>query len=287
MWGIIPSAGAGSRIQPLAFSKELLPVGSRIDGASERPRAVSEYLVDRMVGGGADKLCFVISPGKSDILHYYGGRVGCANVAYVVQSKPLGLCDAIFCAAPFVQRGEPVLIGLPDTIWFPEDGFAQLPSDVLSFLLFPVDQPQHFDAVVTDHEGRVIEIQVKQPHPRSSWIWGAIKMPGSVFHTLRELWAEPGRKDEYLGTLVNAYLERGGRAVGIRAGEAYVDVGTLHGYREALQLLHSHDSSRGHFGAAKSNDELEPLVVPARSGRSPVYSAGVSPNIAKKGRSHG
>ena len=25
MWGIIPAAGRGSRIQPLAFSKELLP----------------------------------------------------------------------------------------------------------------------------------------------------------------------------------------------------------------------------------------------------------------------
>ena len=29
MWGIIPAAGNGTRIQPLAFSKELLPVGSR------------------------------------------------------------------------------------------------------------------------------------------------------------------------------------------------------------------------------------------------------------------
>ena len=31
MWGIIPAAGTGTRIQPLAFSKELLPVGSRLD----------------------------------------------------------------------------------------------------------------------------------------------------------------------------------------------------------------------------------------------------------------
>ena len=29
MWGVVPAAGRGSRIQPLAFSKELLPVGSR------------------------------------------------------------------------------------------------------------------------------------------------------------------------------------------------------------------------------------------------------------------
>src|SRR4051794_41917387 len=73
MWGIVPAAGQGSRMQPLAFSKELLPVGSRTEGDRERPRAVSEYLVERLVLGGATRICFVISPGKSDILEYYGG----------------------------------------------------------------------------------------------------------------------------------------------------------------------------------------------------------------------
>ncbi|MDB6057476.1 MAG: nucleotidyltransferase, partial [Verrucomicrobiales bacterium] len=96
MWGIIPAAGAGSRIQPLAFSKELLPVGSRLDHGIERPRAVSEYLIDRMICGGADKICFVISSGKSDIMEYYGGNLGSATFSYVVQPKPTGLCDALF-----------------------------------------------------------------------------------------------------------------------------------------------------------------------------------------------
>jgi len=69
MWGIIPAAGSGTRIQPLAFSKELLPVGSRLDANGvERPRAVSEYLIERMVRAGADKICFVISPWKHDIV---------------------------------------------------------------------------------------------------------------------------------------------------------------------------------------------------------------------------
>jgi glucose-1-phosphate thymidylyltransferase len=58
MWGIVPAAGKGSRIQPLASSKELLPVGSRHDGEAERPMAVSEYLVERMILGGATKICF-------------------------------------------------------------------------------------------------------------------------------------------------------------------------------------------------------------------------------------
>lgn len=239
MWGIVPAAGAGSRIQPLAFSKELLPVGSRIDAQAEHPRAVSEYLVERMILGGATKICFVISPGKSDILGYYGGRVGSAELAYVVQPEPAGLCDALFRALPLIHPDEPVLIGLPDTIWFPETGFQALPDDVLSFLLFPVEQPQFFDAVTTDDQGRVIEIEVKVAQPRSSWVWGAFKMPGAVFHALHALWCEPGRRDEYIGTLVNAFIARGGAARAVKAGEAYVDVGTLHGYREAVRLLHA------------------------------------------------
>jgi glucose-1-phosphate thymidylyltransferase len=237
MWGIIPAAGIGSRIQPLAFSKELLPVGSRLDGETERPRAVSEYLVERMIAGGADKLCFVISPGKSDILEYYGAGIDETDICYVVQSRPAGLCDAIFRALPLIHPDEPVLIGLPDTIWFPVDALRTLDDRELSFLLFPVERPEFFDAVVTDEQGRVREIQVKLPHPASSWIWGAFKMPGARLRELFDLWEARERQDEYIGTLVNAYLARGGQARGVRAGKAYVDVGTLRGYREAIRLL--------------------------------------------------
>jgi dTDP-glucose pyrophosphorylase len=237
MWGIVPAAGAGTRIQPLAFSKELLPVGSRLDGEAERPRAVSEYLVERMILGGADRICFVIAPGKSDILEYYGSRPCEAHISFTVQRTPAGLCDAVFRALPLIPPSEFVIVGLPDTIWFPEDALRSLGDDPLSFLLFPVDQPERFDAVLTDSMGRVQEIRVKQPDPGSPWIWGAFKLSGRTMRELFDLWCERERRDEYMGTLVNAYLDRGGKAVGVYAGEAYVDVGTLHGYREALRVL--------------------------------------------------
>lgn len=245
MWGIVPAAGAGSRIQPLAFSKELLPVGSRIDGGVERPKAVSEYLVERMIRGGADKICFVIAPGKSDIVQYYGGGFGDAHVCYAVQPKPAGLCDSIFRVLPLVPPAEDVLVGLPDTVWFPEDGLCALPDGILSFLLFPVERPEFFDAVVTDEDGRVKEIQVKQPGAATHWVWGAFKLPGWTLGELHALWLERGKQDEYIGTLVNAWLARGGEARGVRAGEAYVDVGTLHGYREAIAALSERPACEG------------------------------------------
>lgn len=237
MLGIVPAAGAGSRIQPLAFSKELLPVGTRLDGGVERPRAVGEYLVERLVLGGADRLCFVISPGKSDILGYFGGSVDGVPICYAVQPSPAGLCDAVFRALPFAAADETVAVGLPDTVWFPREALRELPDDRLAFLLFPVRQPQLFDSVVLDQDGRVLDVQVKSPRPASSWIWGAFKAPAGVLGDLHRIWEERARADEYLGTLVNEYLRRGGTAVGARAGASYVDVGTLHGYREALAIL--------------------------------------------------
>ncbi len=91
MIGIIPAAGAGQRIQPLGFPKELLPVGSRKVDGIERPKAVSEYLVERMIAAGADQICFIISAEKADIVKYYAERDYAAEIFYVVQQQPPGL----------------------------------------------------------------------------------------------------------------------------------------------------------------------------------------------------
>lgn len=251
MWGIIPAAGLGSRIQPLAFSKELLPVGSRFVDGVERPKAVSEYVVERMLAAGVDKLCFVISPGKSDIVKYYGSGYGDAQVCYVVQPNAGGLCDAIFRGLPLVREEEPVLVGLPDTVWFPENGYRMLEGDHLSFLLFPVERPQLFDAVVCDGEGNVSEIQVKQEHASSSWIWGGFRMSGGVLRELHALWCEREQKDPYVGTLVNEYIARGGKVTATRAGDAYFDVGTVEGYRRAMRLL---GGGRSNGAEARASD---------------------------------
>jgi hypothetical protein len=75
-------------------------------------------------------------------------------------------------------------------------------------------------------------------------------MPSAVFNDLRNLWHARSRNDEYFGTLVNAYLDAGGEAVGIRAGSSYVDVGTLNGYRAATALL---ADMQAHGGVEQDN----------------------------------
>jgi hypothetical protein len=62
-------------------------------------------------------------------------------------------------------------------------------------------------------------------------------MPGRILGELHTLWNARSRRDEYVGTLVNAWLAGGGRARAVTAGSSYVDVGTVRGYREAVALL--------------------------------------------------
>jgi len=91
--------------------------------------------------------------------------------------------------------------------------------------------------VVLDSDDRVRQIQVKDAHASSPWIWGAFKLTGAILRELYELWRAQPVRDEYIGSLVNAWLAQGGEAYGVRAGTSYVDVGTLRGYREAITLL--------------------------------------------------
>lgn len=242
MIGVIPAAGAGQRIQPLGCSKELLPVGSRVVDGGERPKAVSEYLVERMIAAGATQICLVISAEKTDIVKYYAERDFAAEIFYVLQHKPEGLCDALFRAEPFARHHDQVLIGLPDTIWFPENAYRtaldEQRADV-NLVLFPVADPSAFDAVVCDEQGYVQEVEVKKPDARSQWIWGAVTATGEAFHALRLLWDARHREDEYLGYLLNAYIAAGNSVAGKFVGESYIDVGTLAGYRRAQDFLQS------------------------------------------------
>lgn len=238
MLGIVPAGGRASRLQPLGCSKELLPVGVRRDAhGTPRPRAVAGYLLERMALAGADRAVMVIGPGKTDLIGYFGTGSAGLPLSYMVQPEPSGLCDALFCAAPFVQGAEPVLIGLPDTVWFPDNAFALAPRDCIHLITFPVAAPEHFDAVIWDGPERVARIEVKTPGPRERRVWGAVTMPARAYLDLWGLWRQRRKRDQFLGHLLNAWISAGGLVTASHTGIEYWDVGTLAGYRQALQRL--------------------------------------------------
>jgi glucose-1-phosphate thymidylyltransferase len=241
--GIIPAAGCGTRIQPLGCSKELLPVGSHHVNGAERPKAIAEYLIERMINAGAQQICMIISPEKHDLIRFFSERHYAADIFYAVQNKPAGLCDAVFRTEPFIGRHEQVLIGLPDTIWFPANSYASaldFSQSSVNLIAFPVADPTQFDSVLFDGRGMVQRVDVKSAAARSKWIWGAIAATGDALRSLKELWQRRGASDIYLGDLFNAFIAEGNPIRAVPCGETYIDVGTVNGYHRAQDFMRAH-----------------------------------------------
>lgn len=89
-------------------------------------------------------------------------------------------------------------------------------------------------------------------------------MPGFVFHALHALWSRAERQDEYIGTLVNAWLAEGGSAVGVKAGREYVDVGTIDGYRAAVHLLETPNGGNNAEAILAKEKAIDDSVTVAR-----------------------
>jgi dTDP-glucose pyrophosphorylase len=175
-----------------------------------------------------------------------------------VQQSPKGLCDALFRAEPFARQHDHVLIGLPDTIWFPENSYRLVLEKAVTdvnLVLFPVPNPAAFDAVVCDDQNYVTRVEVKQPGAHSHWIWGAVTVSGDAFRALKLLWESRHREDEYLGYLLNAYIDAGSPVRAHFVGESYMDVGTISGYHVAQDFLRGKTASR----------QMPPEVSPVES----------------------
>lgn len=180
--GLIPAAGRAERISPLPGSKELFPIGFReieVDGTIQiRPKVVSQYLIDNMFNAGVSKIWLVLGRGKWDIMHYYGDGSefgGC--VAYLLMEKLWGMPYTLDQAYPWLNR-DTVLFGMPDTIFTPQDAFAQMLArhqDVradVTLGIFPTDYPEKLCPVRLDGDGRVLDMTDKPPHPDIKNTWG-------------------------------------------------------------------------------------------------------------------
>ncbi len=237
MLGIVPAAGRGSRIQPLGCSKELLPVGMQFRDGRLKPRAVAEYLLDRMLLAGADRIAMVLSPEKSDLLRYFAETDYSRYLFFVLQPEPEGLCDAVFRAVPHVRPDEAVLIGLPDTIWMPNDLFSRAPREQPHLITFPVAAAEQFDAVISQGSGpiqAVARVEVKQSGNPRRRIWGGVTLPGECLLEMAAMWQDMKPRPHYLGDLFNSWLAAGRSLSCDAAGQWYLDVGTLEGYHQAL-----------------------------------------------------
>jgi glucose-1-phosphate thymidylyltransferase len=212
--GVIPAAGYGTRLQPIAGSKEVLPV---------RGRQVIDYLVERMRAAGVDALRVVTRPEKADVARR-ARQLG----AEVIRGQPANVSESILLGAEGLASGDCVLVGFPDTIWEPVDGFVRLlealSGDVEIVLgLFRTPQLTRSDVVTVEGE-RVTGVYPKPAEPRSELVWGCLAARAGALPGLREH-REPG---DYLDVLARA-----GVVHAVDFGTMFVDIGTPASYAEA------------------------------------------------------
>lgn len=244
--GIVPAAGKGTRLARSMCSKELLPVGEAASPAGHRPKAISEYLVDAMVGAGAGRVCMVIAPDKHDIVRFYGsGDAHGVPIAYVCQEVPTGMANAIDAAYPWL-RGATVLMGMPDTIFTPADALAKLRMFYereradLALAIFPTDEPDRLGPVQFDASGCVLEVMDKPEVAPHNKVWGVACWGSSLTDLLHdELSRRPPSQGELaLGCLFQTAVERGLRVRALPFDDGiYVDAGTIEGLRAAQRVI--------------------------------------------------
>jgi hypothetical protein len=169
MIGIIPAAGHAVRLQPLAASKEVLEVGGR---------PVMDYLVERMRHAGCERIRVVTREDKDDVVRR-AGDLG----AEVLPGSPPSLAASVLLGLAGLPDGQLVLLGFPDSVWEPIDGFVPLRTLVegghpIALGLFTAAEPGRSDVVQVRDDpvaGPILGgIASKPGRSVGSWIWGCL-----------------------------------------------------------------------------------------------------------------
>ena len=214
--GVIPAAGHATRLQPLSGSKEMLSIGGR---------PVMDNLVERMRAGGCTRVRVVTRPEKEDVIAH-AAEFG----AEVVLGHPATVSESFLAGMAGLPEDDVVLIGFPDTLWEPVDGYAPLVEAVqdgadVAVGLFTIDAADlpRSDVVVFGANGRIARIDVKPIRPASEWIWGCAA-------ARTRMWAGLDRA-EWPGSYIDLLCREGRDVRGIELSDIWLDVGT----KEALR----------------------------------------------------
>lgn len=228
---MIPAAGYATRLQPLDCSKEVLPV---------QGRPVIDHLVERMRAGGATRLRVVTRAEKLDVIEH-----ATAIGAEVVLAAPDTVTDSVLEGLRGLRSDDIVLLGFPDTIWEPADGYVPLVRAVregceVALGLFEIDPADltRSDVLVFGEDGESIAgIEIKPEAPPSGWIWGCAALRASTAADLgRAAW--PGAFFDLLA--------REGRPLrGIRMSDVWLDIGTHEALRTATARFGPGPAGRG------------------------------------------
>ena len=207
MKGVVLAGGLGTRLEPLTriTNKHLLPV-------YDRPMIY--YPIQTLVDAGITEILLVTggtSAGEFLRLLGNGEAFGLRHLNYTYQRGEGGIAQALSLAEHFAA-GDPLVVMLGDNLVEESirpfvERFAADPRGA-RLLLKEVEDPWRF-GVAEIAGGRIIGIEEKPAHPKSSFVVTGIYMyDAEVFEIIRTL-TPSGRGELEITDVNNAYLHRG------------------------------------------------------------------------------
>jgi len=249
--GLIPAAGAGSRLGPFtnAIPKELLPIGEK---------AVIEHVVEAMALAGITDIAIVVAPQKHGLSDYLGsGRRFGVHLTYVVQDERLGLANAVAAGEHVIDGRFAVVLG--DNFFAPKTFLADLVAahtDAKAATTVGVavveDVTRH--GIIKPDGGRIADM-IEKPQPTAApsnlGALGAYVFEPGIFDAIRAI--PPGHKGEYQLTDAIRLEIAEGRDVRYRVIDGiHIDVGTP---RDLMRANEWYLRENGHMGS----DDGHPL----------------------------
>lgn len=244
--GVIPAAGAGSRLGKTGRLKELLPVWP----LGGRTGPACACLLSAFRAAGIQRAVFVLREGKEEVEGSLGPEAYGVQLEYLITERLEGPPYTVDRAFDFTA-GSIVATGFPDVLFHAADPFSSLldrlraePLDAV-LGMFPVAPGQKADRVGLDGRGlvEVIEPRGRTDDGRPAWaiaVWSSVF--GRFLHDLLAATppAEIGRPEPLLGDVLNAALEAG-LAVGAElvSDRPFLDIGTPAGLAMAQRALKS------------------------------------------------
>lgn len=245
MKGIILAGGKGTRLYPLtiATSKQMLPV-------YDKPMVY--YPLSMLMLAGIREILIISTPdalpGFRQLLKD-GSQWG-LKFEYAEQAEPRGLADAFLVGREFIEDS-PVCLILGDNILYGEGIISLLQScaslqDGAIIFGYKVNDPQRYGVVEFDAEGRVLSLEEKPAHPKSSYAVPGIYFYDNQVVKIAEALPPSARGEIEITDLNKVYLQKNClKAKVFGRGVAWLDAGTHESLLHAASFIQTIQERQG------------------------------------------
>ena len=176
-----------------------------------------------------------------------GSQLG-LQLSYAVQESPEGIAQAFLIGEKFIGD-DPIALILGDNIFYGDYDFIRAVKDFDEGALvfgYYVKSPERYGVIEYADEDRVVSIEEKPAHPKSSYVVTGLYMYDStVVEIARGL--KPSKRGELEITDVNrAYLQAGKlRVIKLGRGFAWLDTGTHESMLDAGNFISTIEKRQG------------------------------------------